>query len=68
MRYLLKVCKKNGTAIAFAAFAPDAFAQEITYIWTCQTVGSDTPEPLGLVVRAIRSRLMWLVVTPRRGR
>ena len=36
-----------GTAIAFAAFAPDAVAQEITSTFTCQDVGSGAPEPLG---------------------
>jgi hypothetical protein len=36
-----------GTAIAFAAFAPDAVAQEITSTLTCQDVGSGAPEPLG---------------------
>ena len=36
-----------GTAIAFAAFAPNAIAQEITYTWTCQTIGTDPPEALG---------------------
>ena len=34
-------------AIAFAAFAPDAVAQKITYTWTCQNVGTDPPEALG---------------------
>ena len=36
-----------GTAIAFAAFAPNAVAQEITYTWTCQDVGTGAPEALG---------------------
>jgi hypothetical protein len=36
-----------GTAIAFAAFAPDAVAQEITSTFTYQDVGSGAPEPLG---------------------
>jgi hypothetical protein len=36
-----------GTAIAFAAFAPNAVAQEITETFTCQGVGSGAPEPLG---------------------
>src|SRR6516162_8760874 len=36
-----------GTAIAFAAFVPNAIAQEITYTWTCQTIGADPPEALG---------------------
>jgi hypothetical protein len=46
MRYLFKAFG-IGTAIAFAAFAPDALAQEITYTWTCQDVGTDPPEALG---------------------
>ena len=37
-----------GTAIAFAAFAPDAIAQENTTTGTCQAVGANgAPEPLG---------------------
>ena len=56
-----------GTAIAFAAFAPNAIAQEITYTWTCQTIGTDRPRR-SEIVRAIRSRLMWLVVTPSQSR
>ncbi len=36
-----------GTAIAFAAFAPDAVAQENTITLTCQSIGSGPPEPLG---------------------
>ena len=36
-----------GTAIAFAAFVPNANAQEITYTRTCQTIGADPPEALG---------------------
>ena len=37
-----------GTAIAFAAFAPDAAAQQITATGTCQAVGANgAPEPLG---------------------
>lgn len=46
MRYLLKA-SGIGTAIAFAAFAPNAVAQEITYTWTCQNVGTGAPEALG---------------------
>ena len=36
-----------GAAVAFAAFAPPAVAQEVTYTWTCQDVGASPPEPLG---------------------
>jgi hypothetical protein len=46
MRYLLKA-SGIGAAIAFAAFAPNAVAQEITYTWTCQDVGTSPPEALG---------------------
>jgi hypothetical protein len=46
MRYLMKG-PGIAAAIAFAAFAPDAVAQEITYTWTCQDVGSTAPEALG---------------------
>lgn len=46
MHYFLKV-SGIGTAIAFAAFAPDAVAEEITYTWTCQDVGAGAPEALG---------------------
>jgi hypothetical protein len=34
-------------AIAFAAFAPSALAEEATAVWTCQAVGNPQPEPLG---------------------
>ena len=34
-------------AIAFAAFAPSALAEEATAVWTCQAVGASQPEPLG---------------------
>ena len=37
-----------GAALAFAAFAPSAVAQENTsWIYTCQGVGASQPEPLG---------------------
>jgi hypothetical protein len=36
-----------GTAIAFAAFAPDAVAQEVTIKTACSIVGDAAPEPLG---------------------
>jgi hypothetical protein len=52
-----------GTAIAFAAFAPDAAAQQITATGTCQAVGANgAPEPLG-DARDMESRLFKLVVT-----
>ena len=34
-------------ALAFAAFAPGAVAQENTTVWACQSVGVGSPEPLG---------------------
>jgi hypothetical protein len=48
MHYTLKV-SGIGTAIAFAAFAPSALAQENTATLTCQDLGWDNgpPEPLG---------------------
>jgi hypothetical protein len=36
-----------GTAITFAAFAPNALAQENTNTYTCQDIGVAAPEPLG---------------------
>ena len=46
MRNLLKA---SGivTALAFAALAPGALAQQINFKQTCQLVGGFTPEPLG---------------------
>ena len=35
------------TSLAFAAFAPNAVAQEITYTWTCLDVGTAPTEALG---------------------
>ena len=44
---LLKICG-IAAAIAFAAFAPDAVAQENITTGTCQAVGANgAPEPLG---------------------
>jgi hypothetical protein len=34
-------------AIASAVFAPGAFAQEATSVWTCQDIGAPQPEPIG---------------------
>jgi hypothetical protein len=46
MRNLLKA---SGivTAIAFAAFAPNASAQEMSFKEICQRVGAFAPEPVG---------------------
>ena len=46
MRYFLKA---SGivAAIAFAALAPGAVAQESTSTYACQDVGGGAPEPLG---------------------
>jgi hypothetical protein len=47
MRYLMKG-SGIAAAIAFAALAPDALAQENTITGTCQAVGPNgAPEPLG---------------------
>jgi hypothetical protein len=46
MRYTLKA-SGIGIAIVFAAFAPSAVAQEVSYTWTCQDVGTSPPEALG---------------------
>ena len=47
MHYLLNVCGIATAAIAFAAFAPSAVAQENIIKNTCQDVGVGPPEPLG---------------------
>ena len=46
MRYLLKASGITA-ALAFAAFAPGAVAQEITDTYTCLSLGAGAPEPLG---------------------
>ncbi len=47
MRHLLNVCGIATAAIALAAVMPSAIAQESTFTYTCQTVGTAPPEPLG---------------------
>ena len=47
MRHLLNVCGIAAAAIALAAVMPSAIAQESTFTYTCQTVGTAPPEPLG---------------------
>jgi hypothetical protein len=47
MHYLLNVCRIATAAIALAAAAPSAVAQENTFTLTCQDVGGGAPEPLG---------------------
>jgi hypothetical protein len=47
MHYLLNVCCIATAAIALAAVAPRAVAQDNTFTITCQNVGSGAPEPLG---------------------
>ena len=47
MHYLLNVCGIATAAVAFAAFAPSAVAQQNTFTFTCQDVGISPPEPLG---------------------
>jgi hypothetical protein len=46
MHCLLNVCGLATAAIAFAAFAPSAVAQENAFTLTCQNVGGGAPEPL----------------------
>jgi hypothetical protein len=46
MRYLLKATG-IAAAVAFAACAPNAVAQEITVTLACQDIGASAPEPLG---------------------
>jgi hypothetical protein len=47
MQNFLRSCGLAAATLAFAAFAPMAIAQEKTTAYTCQGVGTDTPEPLG---------------------
>ena len=47
VRHLLNVCGIATAAIALAAVMPSAIAQESTFTYTCQTVGTAPPEPLG---------------------
>ena len=47
MRHLSNVCVIATAAIALAAVMPSAVAQEITSTYTCQSVGTAPPEPLG---------------------
>ncbi len=47
MQNFLRFGGSVAAALAFAAFAPSAMAQEITYTWTCQDVGANPPEALG---------------------
>jgi hypothetical protein len=47
MNCLRSLCGVTGAAIAFAAFAPSALAQEDIIKYACQSVGNSAPEPLG---------------------
>ncbi len=47
MQNFLRFSGTAAAALAFAAFAPSAGAQENTTVWTCQDVGVGPPEPLG---------------------
>jgi hypothetical protein len=47
MHYLLNVCGIATAAVAFAAFAPGAVAQENIFKTTCQDVGGFAAEPIG---------------------
>ena len=46
MQNLLRFSGSAAAALAFAAFAPTAVAQN-TRVFTCQSVGGGSPEPLG---------------------
>ena len=47
MRHFSNVCGIAAAAIALAVVMPSAVAQESTSTYTCQTVGTAPPEPLG---------------------
>jgi hypothetical protein len=47
MHNLARFSGTAAAAIAFAAFAPGAVAQDNTGTRTCQFIGSNVPEPLG---------------------
>jgi hypothetical protein len=46
MQNLLRI-SGFAAAVAFAAFGPSAIAQENMRVFTCQSVGGGSPEPLG---------------------
>lgn len=47
MQNLLRIGGFTAAALAFAALAPGAVAQEKTTTWTCQGVGGGQAEPIG---------------------
>ena len=47
MQTLLRVSRFAAAALSFPAFAPSAIAQENIRVFTCQSVGGGSPEPLG---------------------
>ena len=47
MQNFLHFSGSAAVALAFAAFAPSAAAQENTTVWACQDVGVSPPVPLG---------------------
>ena len=47
MNFLRRLCGVAGAAVAFAAFAPSAVAQEDIVKYACQNVGAFSLEPLG---------------------
>ena len=47
MQTLLRVSGFAAAALAFAAFAPSVIAQGNIRVFTCQSVGGGSPEPLG---------------------
>jgi hypothetical protein len=47
MQKVLRISGSATAALAFAAFAPSAVAQENTTVWACQDVGGSPPQALG---------------------
>jgi hypothetical protein len=47
MRRFLSLSGVTTAAMALAAFAPSAVAQEIVVQWACQPIAAGLPEPLG---------------------
>ena len=47
MQNFLRFSGSAAAALAFAAFAPSAVAQENTTVWACQFIGGGPPEALG---------------------
>ena len=52
MQNFLSFSGSAAAVLAFAAFAPTAVAQNAR-VFTCQSVGGGSPEPLGAIAKAI---------------